>query len=108
MPFRIGPWEIALILVIILIVFGVGKLPQVGGAIGKGIRAFKNTDIISYEQPWNLLIQKAQLFVTLEKRHIDKKIKAISCYQSQQERSYSDKEFLYGWAPLGTMVWVHD
>ncbi len=41
MPFRIGPWEIALILVIILIVFGVGKLPQVGGAIGKGIRAFQ-------------------------------------------------------------------
>jgi sec-independent protein translocase protein TatA len=36
-----GPWEIALIVVIILIVFGVGKLPQVGGAIGKGIRAFK-------------------------------------------------------------------
>ena len=41
MPFRIGPWEIGLILVIILIVFGVGKLPQVGGAIGKGMRAFK-------------------------------------------------------------------
>lgn len=41
MPFRVGPWEIGLILVIILIVFGVGKLPQVGGAIGKGLRAFK-------------------------------------------------------------------
>ncbi len=41
MPFRIGPWEIALVLVIILIVFGVGKLPQVGGAIGKGMRAFR-------------------------------------------------------------------
>ncbi len=41
MPFRIGPWEIGLILVIILIVFGVGKLPQVGGAIGKGVRAFR-------------------------------------------------------------------
>jgi sec-independent protein translocase protein TatA len=41
MPFRIGPWEIALILVIILIVFGVGKLPQVGGAIGRGIRSFQ-------------------------------------------------------------------
>jgi sec-independent protein translocase protein TatA len=36
-----GVWEIVLILVIILIIFGVGKLPQVGGAIGKGIRAFK-------------------------------------------------------------------
>lgn len=43
MPFHIGPWEIALILVIILIVFGVGKLPQVGGALGKGIRAFKKS-----------------------------------------------------------------
>lgn len=41
MPFRIGPWEIGLILMIILIVFGVGKLPQVGGAIGKGLRAFR-------------------------------------------------------------------
>jgi len=41
MPFRIGPWEIGLILVIILIVFGVGKLPQVGGAVGKGLRAFR-------------------------------------------------------------------
>lgn len=38
---RPGPLEIGLILVIILIVFGVGKLPQVGEAFGKGIRAFK-------------------------------------------------------------------
>ena len=36
-----GIWEIVLILAIILIVFGVGKLPQVGGAIGKGLRSFK-------------------------------------------------------------------
>ena len=41
MPFRMGPWEIGLILLIILVVFGVGKLPQVGGAIGKGLRAFR-------------------------------------------------------------------
>ncbi len=41
MPFRMGPWEIGLILAIIVIVFGVGKLPQVGGAIGKGLRAFR-------------------------------------------------------------------
>ena len=41
MPFRMGPWEIGLILLIILIVFGVGKLPQVGEAIGKGMRAFR-------------------------------------------------------------------
>jgi sec-independent protein translocase protein TatA len=39
--FRMGPWEIGLILIIVLIIFGVGKLPQIGGAIGKGIRQFK-------------------------------------------------------------------
>lgn len=39
--FKLGPWEIALILVIILIVFGVGKLPQIGGAVGKGLRSFR-------------------------------------------------------------------
>jgi sec-independent protein translocase protein TatA len=36
-----GTLEIGLILVIILIVFGVGKLPQVGAALGKSINAFK-------------------------------------------------------------------
>lgn len=41
MPFRLGPLEIGLILVIILIVFGVGKLPQIGNAIGKSMREFR-------------------------------------------------------------------
>jgi len=41
MPFRLGPWEIALIVIIILIVFGVGRLPQAGEAIGKGLRSFR-------------------------------------------------------------------
>ena len=41
MPFHMGPMEIGIILVIILVVFGVGKLPQVGGAIGKSIREFR-------------------------------------------------------------------
>ena len=38
---KFGPWEIGLILVIILIVFGVGKLPDIGRQFGKGIRDFK-------------------------------------------------------------------
>ncbi len=41
MPFLMGPWEIGLILLIILIVFEVGKLPQISGAMGKGIREFR-------------------------------------------------------------------
>ncbi len=38
---KLGPLEIGLILVIIMIVFGVGKLPDVGKQLGKGIRDFK-------------------------------------------------------------------
>ncbi len=51
--FRMGPWEIALILVIILLLFGVGKLPQVGGAIGKGIHAFRKGASEDEEEPVN-------------------------------------------------------
>ena len=39
--FRPGPLEIGLIVFIVLVLFGAGKLPQVGSALGKGIRAFR-------------------------------------------------------------------
>ncbi len=38
---HLGPLEIGLIIVLVLIIFGVGKLPQVGGAIGKSLREFR-------------------------------------------------------------------
>ena len=41
MPFNLGPTELILVLAVILIVFGVGRLPEVGGALGKGIREFR-------------------------------------------------------------------
>ncbi len=37
----LGVPELLLILAIILIVFGAGKLPEIGQALGKGIRSFK-------------------------------------------------------------------
>jgi len=39
---NLGPTELIIILVIVLIVFGVGRLPEIGGAIGKSIREFRN------------------------------------------------------------------
>jgi sec-independent protein translocase protein TatA len=39
--FNVGPWELVLILLIALIIFGPGKLPEVGQAIGKALREFR-------------------------------------------------------------------
>ena len=37
----IGVWQVVLILVIVLIIFGAGKLPQVMGDVAKGVKSFK-------------------------------------------------------------------
>ena len=39
--FGLGATELVIILVIILIIFGVGKLPEIGKGLGKGIKEFK-------------------------------------------------------------------
>ena len=37
-----GPWEIVIILVIVLVLFGGKKLPELAKGLGKGLREFKN------------------------------------------------------------------
>ncbi len=41
----IGMPELIIILVIILIIFGAGKLPEIGAGLGKGIRNFKKATV---------------------------------------------------------------
>ncbi len=41
MPFRIGAPELIILLVIVLIIFGVGRLPEIGSALGRAIRGFR-------------------------------------------------------------------
>lgn len=36
-----GPWELGIILLIVLFIFGPGKLPQVGQSLGKALNSFK-------------------------------------------------------------------
>lgn len=38
---RLGGWEWVILLVIVLIIFGVGRLPEIGGALGRSIREFR-------------------------------------------------------------------
>jgi sec-independent protein translocase protein TatA len=40
--FGLGATELIIILVLVLIIFGAGKLPQVAGSLGKGLRNFKD------------------------------------------------------------------
>ena len=51
--FNLGGWEWVILLVIVLIVFGVGRLPEIGGAIGKSIREFREAskDDTKVEKP---------------------------------------------------------
>ncbi len=46
---KIGPMELIIILVIVLIIFGAGKLPQIGGAMGKAIRSFREESKVKPE-----------------------------------------------------------
>ena len=39
----VGVWEVILILAILLLVFGAKRLPEIGAALGKGIREFKGS-----------------------------------------------------------------
>lgn len=59
--FGIGMPELLVILVIVLVIFGAGKLPEIGGAIGKGIKNFKKAtrepDEINVTPPENKKIE---------------------------------------------------
>jgi len=41
--FGLGIWELLIILVIVLVIFGAGKLPEIGAGLGKGISNFRRT-----------------------------------------------------------------
>jgi LmbE family N-acetylglucosaminyl deacetylase len=64
----------------------------------EGIRAFKGCSIFGYELLWNNFNFNTACFVSLEEKHVNKKIEAINEYKSQGHRPYSDTEFLKGQA----------
>ncbi len=55
--FGLGYMELIIILVIVLIIFGAGKLPEIGSGIGKGIRNFKKA---TKEEPEEISYKKEE------------------------------------------------
>jgi sec-independent protein translocase protein TatA len=41
MPFAVGPLELIVLLAIVILIFGAGKIADLGGALGKSIREFR-------------------------------------------------------------------
>lgn len=71
----------------------------------EGLRAFKRHSILGFEEPWNNIIFESRSFIQLEKRHMQKKIDALNCYQSQKRRNYLTEEAIWGIAKLrGTQL----
>lgn len=66
----------------------------------EAMRAFKKKTLFAYEVPWNNFTFNNQFYVKLEQRHIEKKIAAISCYESQKDREYVSRDFIYGQAKV--------
>ncbi len=61
-----GPVELILILVIVAMLFGVGKLPEVFGAVGKGIREFRK-ESTSADQKTTVKVVEPPVETTVEK-----------------------------------------
>jgi len=61
----------------------------------EGLRAFKRTTILGYEIPWNNFNFDYQAYVALERDHVDRKVRALGRYESQQHRRYSDPEYIW-------------
>lgn len=58
----------------------------------EAVRCFKKNSILCYEEPWNNIVFSTNCFIKLEERHVENKIKALSCYKSQGHRTYITPE----------------
>jgi N-acetylglucosamine malate deacetylase 1 len=66
-------------------------------------RVFKWTNIISYETPWNNLDFGKNVYMQFEEKHLDRKLKALDCYDSQKVKSYVDESFIRSLAKVRGM-----
>ena len=60
----------------------------------EGLRAFKRSTVLCYEDPWNNFSFQNQMFVTLTDEQLEKKVAAVYADVSQRGRDYTQPEFI--------------
>jgi len=67
----------------------------------EALRAFKNSaSILGYELPWNHIKFSSVFFISLEEKHVEKKVEALQAYKSQTHRNYMQPEFIRSLAKI--------
>lgn len=59
----------------------------------EGMRAFKNVTFAGYELPWNNFSFHSNFFIRLSSSELDKKVEALTAYESQSHRNYMQEDF---------------
>jgi len=60
----------------------------------EGIRAFKTTTILGYENPWNNISFRTGSFIVLSEENVVTKLSALDAYNSQKNKHYANEEYI--------------
>lgn len=74
----------------------------------ESLRAFKNVNLITFTAEWNRIRNHNTLYVPVKKGHLETKVRALSCYESQRQRPYMDAHFIYAQAIVNGIACGHE
>jgi sec-independent protein translocase protein TatA len=85
---NLGPTELIIVLVLVIIIFGVGKLPEVGGALGKSIKEFRKAN----DDPDEKLKQEETARAEAEQKAREAELEREVRARLEAERAAREKE----------------
>lgn len=89
---NLGPTELIIVLVLVIIVFGAGKLPEVGGALGKSIKEFRRAN----EDPEEVARREAEAKAEAERKardeEVEREVQRRLAEREAKEREAARKE----------------
>lgn len=78
-----------------------------GAVHDEAVRAFRHCTLYGYELPWNTPDFHAQHFICLGAEHVERKWKALDCYESESHKSYMTEDYVWSWARYRGQQAIH-